>query len=107
MAMLLDFLAGSWKQGWGLGWGGGTKGGATNAGVEKSCGESNLQMAVEWSWMELASECLPWGQLRTQSPRHSFSHKVSKSPRSQAQLAGFTDRPTEEAGGLRAGCTGS
>lgn len=87
MAKLSDFLAGSWK--WGVG-------GDAGAGMEKSCGEAKLKMAVEGSWPLCA---FLWGQLRTQSPRHSFSHKVSKSPRSQAQLAGFTARPTEEARG--------
>lgn len=52
-------------------------------------------MAVEGSWPEL----LPWGQLRTQSPSKTqlFPHSLQES-REQAQLAGFTARPTEEAG---------
>lgn len=97
MAKLSDFLAESWK------WEG--EGGGAGADVEKSCGEVNLQMAVDGNWPLSA---FLWGQLRTQSPRHSFSHKVSKNPRSQAQLAGFTARPTEEVrGGLQARYTGT
>lgn len=75
MALLSDFLAGS-------------------RGGDAMWGSMSIN-AVEGSWPEL----LPWGQLRTQSPSKTqlFPHSLQES-REQAQLAGFTARPTEEAG---------